>query len=289
MIDCDCDCDCDVMVMLMIATFLSVTLMVSCFADISFAVSFVALLYSSMFQGHDDECAAAAWASDGSAEVEGICAPEAPAAPAPMLPASDGVGDLRLFKHRISAGTSAAAAAAGRGDVFVNHNVCTFVAGMMHHASQMMMVNRFIIIAVETMQPRSLLSFVGSCCSAALISPAPCPVSALVASRACPTGFAVKGGAAMRRAPQPTAAPQSPPHLMTWTRQMMKVAFYSEVADIAAVGAAWPARGNMMRIYLLEEETAELLRALKWAHTTLPPSQRYMGAMPMSLLPLEEE
>ena len=38
-------------------------------------------------------------------------------------PLSDGVGDVRLFKHRIAAGASAAEAASGRGDAFVNHNV----------------------------------------------------------------------------------------------------------------------------------------------------------------------
>ncbi len=206
--------------------------------------------------------------------------------PQPQPPVSDGVGDLRLFKHRIAAGASAAAVASGKGDVFVNHSVCTFVAGMMHHASQMMMVNRFIIVAVETMLPRCLLSFVGACCNAALISCAPSPASALVASRACPTGFASKGGAAVRRVARSTPAAAQ---LMTWTRQMMKVAFYSEAHDIAAMGAAWAAQGNMMRIYVLEEETAELIQALKWVHGTLPPPQRHMGGMPLSLLPLEEE
>ena len=38
-------------------------------------------------------------------------------------PLSDGVGDVRLFKHRIAAGASAAEAAFGRGDAFVNHSV----------------------------------------------------------------------------------------------------------------------------------------------------------------------
>jgi hypothetical protein len=240
----------------------------------------------STLQGHDDECAAAAWASEG-ADAGGDARPRE--APALSVPASDGVGDLRLFKHRIAAGASTAAVAAGRRDVFVNHNVCTFVAGMMHHASQMMMVNRFLIVAVETMQPRCILSFIGSCCNAAIISPAPRPVSALVANRACPTGFATKGGAAVRRTPQPATALPPTPQLTTWTRSMMKVAFYAEAADIAALGAAWPARGSMMRIYVLEEETEELLRTLKWAHAILPPPQRHMGNMPMSLLPLEAE
>ncbi len=175
--------------------------------------------------------------------------------------------------------------ASGKGDAFVNHSVCTFVAGMMHHASQMMMATRFIVVAVERMQPRCLLSFAGSCCSAAVISPAPRPVSALVASRASPTGFAARGGAGVRRA----ALSPAPPQLMTCTRSMMKVAFYSEAADVAAVGATWAARGNMMRVYMLEEETAELVRALKWAHAALPEPQRYMGGMPMSLLALEQE
>ena len=38
-------------------------------------------------------------------------------------PLSDGVGDVRLFQHRIAAGASAAEAAFGRGDAFVNHSV----------------------------------------------------------------------------------------------------------------------------------------------------------------------
>ena len=42
-------------------------------------------------------------------------------------------------------------------------------------------------------------------------------------------------------------------------------------------------------IYVLEEEAAELICCLKWGHCTLPLLQRHMGAMPISLLPLEEE
>ncbi len=201
-------------------------------------------------------------------------------------PLSNGVGDVRLFKHRIAAGASASGASSGKGDLFVNHNVCTFVAGMMHHASQMMMVNRFMIVAVESLQPRCLLSFVGSCCNAAIITPSPSFTSVLVANRACPKGFVSKGGAAIRRV-APACSPS--PHFMTWTRQMMKVAFYSSATDVAAMGAAWGAQGNMMRIYVLEEEAAELMQKLEWLHNTLPPPQRYMGKMPLSLLPLEEE
>ncbi len=202
------------------------------------------------------------------------------------LPLSNGVGDVRLFKHRIAAGASAADSAAGKGDVFVNHNVCTFVAGMMHHASQMMMVNRFMIVAVDTLQPRCLLTFLGTCCNAAIITSAPRFTSALVANRACPSGFVSKGGAGIRRVAH--AAPPAP-HLMTWTRQMMKVAFYSHAGDVAAMGTSWASHGNMMRIFVLEEEAAELIRYLQWAHAALPPLQRSMGVMPVSLLPLEEE
>jgi hypothetical protein len=250
-------------------------------------------------QGHDDECTAAAWDSEGKGRDD-EAATAGPLEGAGMeqgagshghderpLP-SNGVGDVRLFKHRIAAGASAAGAASGKGDVFVNHNVCTFVAGMIHHASRMMMVNRFMIVAVESLQPRCLLSFVGSCCNAAIITPLPAPTSALVANRACPKGFVPKGGVAVRRVA--AACPQPPsPHFMTWTRQMMKVAFYSSAADVAATGAAWGAQGNMMRIYVLEEEALELMQKLEWVHNTLPPPQRHMGKMPLSLLPLEEE
>jgi hypothetical protein len=183
------------------------------------------------------------------------------------LPLSDGVGDVRLFKHRIAAGASAADAASGKGDAFLNHNVCTFVAGMMQHASQMMMVNKFMIVAVDSMQPRCLLTFVGSCCNASIISSALRFTSALVSSRACPSGFVSKGGAGIRRAAH---APSPAPHLMTWTRQMMKVAFYSDASDMPVMGATWAAQGNMMRIYVLEEEAVDWIHSLKWAHSTLP-------------------
>jgi hypothetical protein len=201
-------------------------------------------------------------------------------------PLSDGVGDVRLFKHRIAAGASAAEAASGRGDAFVNHNVCTFVAGLMQHASQMMMINKFMIVAVDTMQPRCLLAFVGSSGNAAMITSAPVFASALVSNRACANGFVSKGGAAIRRAAH--AAPPAP-HLMTWTRHVMKVAFYADAGDVTAMGVTWAAQGNMMRIYVLEEEAADLICCLKWGHSTLPLLQRHMGAMPISLLPLEEE
>jgi hypothetical protein len=55
------------------------------------------------------------------------------------------------------------------------------------------------------------------------------------------------------------------------------------------MGTTWASHGNMMRIFVLEEEAAELIPYLQWAYAALPPLQRSMGVMPMSLLPLEEE
>jgi hypothetical protein len=69
----------------------------------------------------------------------------------------------------------------------------------------------------------------------------------------------------------------------------MKVAFYSERSDIVVTAAAWAAQGDVMRIYVLEEEAAELIQALKVVHASLPPLQQRMGSMQLSLLPLEEE